>query len=577
MVLGVLSPWQAVDKARHETIRSWMQGNITFGPERPRPGRLVLDDWQIQILDSMQNSRETVLEVYSQGGKSMLFLGLLGWICETGKSGMLAFPTKTLRERFMEDKLSPMLEDCPRLDSLIKRTAKGELGTDLLERHNSSAIPLAVSGGRGQFQQATSEYTLADEVDKFQLLGESNDPLAILRGRGRAYRERARLIVASTPTTRDASLVDAHYRASCGYRRYSICPMCGDLTLLVFDPEKPDRLTCQCCEKMLPFDAQDEMLPSGQWIADRPDLTGYIDGYHLNQFWDALTPWQSVLREYDPDKPRDFLVQQMAIPASNLAEEPLTDKELEGIFQPVPPGWPEVAKVMTVDVQRRRSGELVYSLWTIHESMRTPALVCRWQRTITRGKREWGAAFRDLRKEYRAVKPSVMFIDAGDAYGCNVQELIRQIFPSDLREGKVRPVRGWAHVDSRLWGGQPFIRTEETLRQKNKKLDKPLEINSPSCKSRFIELIRQQRVILPGELGVDYPTDIANQFAAEQLRSYIGIGGIERMKWIKLPGRENEALDLGTYALGSTAYLGPFYGERMEYGPMASFVPGGQG
>ena len=90
-------------------------------------------------------------------------------------------------------------------------------------------------------------------------------------------------------------------------------------------------------------------------------------------------------------------------------------------------------------------------------------------------------------------------------------------------------------------------------------------------------MIRQQRVILPGELGVDYPSDIAQQFSAELLRSYIGVGGIERMKWVKLPGRENEALDLGTYTLGATAYLGPWFGQNVEYGPMAALVPGGGG
>ena len=168
-----------------------------------------------------------------------------------------------------------------------------------------------------------------------------------------------------------------------------------------------------------------------------------------------------------------------------------------------------------------------------------------------------------------------MFIDAGDAYGCDVQQMIRQVFPSELRQGRVRPVRGWAHQDSRLWGGLPFIKSEEQIRDKSKKLDRPLEINSPSCKSRFLELIRQQRVILPGELGVDYPSDITQQFSAELLRSYISVGGIERMKWVKLPGRENEALDLGTYTLASTAYLGPFFGQNMEYGPLASIVPGG--
>ena len=572
--LDVFKPWEAAHLARNTSVADWMEQNIYFGSDRPRPGRLTLDEWQRPILESMQHSRETVLMLFSQAGKSLLYNGLLGWLCETGKSGMLAFPTEPLRDRFIEDKFEPLLEDCARFDSLIERTAKGEIGKDFLHRKNGTAIPWATSGGQGQLQQWTAEFTLADEVDKFQRLAESNDPLAILRGRGRAFRDRARLIVTSTPTTEDTSLIDAHYRASCGYRRYGICPLCTELTLLVFDPQKPDRLTCQCCEKMLPFDAQPEILASGRWIADRPSLIGRIDGYHLNQFWDALTPWQDVLFDYDPERPRDFYVQQLAIPASNLAEEPLTEEELMSIFQPTPADWPQIAKVMMVDVQRRRSGELVYALWTIHNSMRAPNLVCRWQRTITRGTREWDAAFRELRQEYRTHKPSVMFVDAGDAHGCDVQELIRQVFPSELRSGRVRPVRGWAHIDSRLWGGQPFIKSEETLRTKEKNLKRPLEINSPSCKSRFLELIRQGRVVLPGELGVDYPAEIANQFGAEQLRSYVSTAGIEKMKWQKLPGRENEALDLGTYALASTAYLGAHYGERLEYGDVMAFVPG---
>ena len=575
MVSAVLSPWHQSYEARQESIASWAENNITFGIDRPRPGRLRWDDWQLPILNSMQNTPETVLEIFSQGGKSLKLVAALGWVCEAGKSAMMAFPTDVLRERFYTRKLIPMLEDCPRLESFIQRTAKGELDRNELGRVNGLPIPMAVSGGRGQLQQVDAEFTFADEIDKFQQLAESNDPMEILRARGNAYREKARLTIASTPTTRDASLVDAHFKLSAGFRRYAQCPMCTDLTLLVFNPEKPDRLDCQSCHKMLDFDAQDEMLETGQWIPDRPQMVGEIDGYHLNQFWDALTPWDKVLSRYNPDKPRDFFVQRMAIPASNLKEEPLEEEEVEKVFQPVPPGWPEVARVITVDVQRRLSGELVYALWGIHGSTKAPSLVCRWQRTITRGDREWSAAFRDLKAEYRAVKPSVMFVDAGDAYGCDVQEMIRRVFPSELRSGRVRPIRGWAHVDSRLWGGQPFIKSEETLRTKKKKLDRPLEINSPSCKSRFIELIRQERVILPGELGVDYPTNIVQQLTAEQLLSYISVGGWEKLKWRKLPGRQNEALDLGTYALASTAYLGPMYGDRKEYGPMSALVPGG--
>ena len=337
-VLDFLAPWQEAQDARQGSIDSWMRKNIVFGPDHPRPGPFVPDDWQTDILFSMQHTPETCMEIWSQAGKSTLYNGALGWLGETGKSAMMAFPTEELRDRFLEEKFIPMLEDCPRLDSLIERTAKGEIDRKMLQRKRGSPIPLATSAGVGQFQQWPAEFVLADEVDKFKMLAESNDPLAILKGRGRAYREKARLIIASTPTTRDTSLIDAHYLASCQFRRHCVCPLCGDLTLLVFNPGQPDRLTCQCCEEMLPFDAQPEILPSGRWIAGKPGLVGERDGYHINQFWDSLTPWQAVLGDYNPEKPRDFYAQQLAIPASNLAEEPLGEQELDAIFQPVPPG-----------------------------------------------------------------------------------------------------------------------------------------------------------------------------------------------------------------------------------------------
>ena len=556
------------------SVADWMEANVIFKANRPRPGPLKLDLWQRPIVESMQRARETDTMVWSQAGKSTMILGLIGWCIETQKATMMGFPTDLIRDRFVEHKFAPMLDNCPRLQELVSFTTYGNMKADAIPLKYGEEIPMAVSGSPGALQQMDAEYVLVDEADKFRIMAESNDPMEILKGRGRAFGERAHMVVFSTPTTTDASMIAARYDQSCRFRSFYECPLCADLTRLLFAAEEPDRIRCQVCKEMLPFDAQTETLLTQQWIADRPELVGEWDGYHINQFGDLYTPWQRILRDYNPNKPRDFFVQQMAEPFSTIAEQPPTDEELEALLRPIPdePEWAQVGKIITVDMQRRRGGEAVVSLWSIHNTMRTPRLACRWQHVISRGDREWVAVFRELRQLYRRDRPDLMFVDAGDPHGADVNELLRAVFKAELRAGRVRAIKGWSGTDSKRWGEIGPMYHGDTLKTRAKRLGQVLTVNSAGTKSAFLMMLRQGNVCLPGVVGTDYPADILRQLSSEQLRSYVTVGGHEKLKWVKLPGRDNETLDLGTYTLAGCAYLGPQYASNFDIGPIRDFI-----
>ena len=555
-------------------LAEWMESNIVFDPARPFPGPLRLHDWQRPIVESIEHSRETDLIIWSQAGKSLLIGGAVLRCCETQRSTMMAFHNDEGRQRFIDLKLRPILDANPRLDNLIDYSVYGGFDSKRINLKYAPSIPMAVSGSPGALQQVDAEFMFCDEVDKWRLLPESNDPVEIAKGRGRAYGDRARLVVTSTPTTTDISLVTGRYDQSCRYRRWFDCPhpVCASPTRLIFDPQEADRLRCEQCHEMLPFDSKAEVLATGRWIAEDPDLCGIWDGYHLNQFADHNTSWESVLAGYNPDKPRDFMVQQMAEAFSTISERPPTEEELEAIMQPIPEeGWGKVATIVTVDIQRRRGGEAVVALWTCHGNMRTPALACQWQRVIDKGPdREWVNVFRDLRAWYLRESPDLMFVDAGDAHGADVMELLRTIFPGEVRSGRVCAIKGWSGADSSLWGQVGPMYHGDTLKDE-KRRGQVLTVNSAGTKSAFLNKIKQGRVLYPGMIGVDYPAGVLRQLCSEELRSYVALNGHERLRWRRLPGRENEALDLGTYALAGCAYLGPEYSTRYQFGSLRQF------
>ena len=573
-ILGILDSYDEMLDIEDMGVRSWMENYIFFGADEPRPGPFVPDDWQCDIIDSFTTCRETDLIQFSQSGKSTKLGGLLGWLVDTRKRAVVSFPTEKLRDRFLEDKVQVMIDHSPRFASqiILGKDGKIQNGPTIKSRYGPS-IKLSTGGETGGLQQMTAEYVLIDELDKFSTTVESSDPAEVLRGRTRAYRGRGHLIIASTPTTTERSYIWARYKRSSMYRRYYDCPLCEGPTKLDFVLDEPKVIRCTECKEPLPFDAQYEILATGRWIAENPAMVGIHNGFQYGQLNSADIGWEELLMEFNPDKPRDFVAQQMALPVAEAVVEPLDDDELAQVLTEVPDDWQQIAKVMTVDVQRRHDGELVYGVWDVYNSVAMPSLACTRQIVIPRHDGEWRTAFRELRRHYLNVSPDVMFIDAGDAHGCDVPEMVRQIFPQELRSGKVRPIMGRGVSRSSDWGNHPMVANDETIRTIKKKLDRPLQVNSPSAKARVFDLVRQIRLIFPGRIGVDYPSNLLSQLGSEYLRSYISAGGYENRKWTKAPGRENETLDLGTYAVCAIAYLGPRYASRRQYGPMRDFVP----
>lgn len=263
-----------------------------------------------EIMDCLsKHSRvhEIVIKKSSQVGVTEAMVNALAYGMEHNPGPMMVLmPTEQKRDDWKAQKLDPLLRSTPIIAHLIGKMRS----RDAAQRKDRIDFPggsLLLAGGNSpaSYDQVSIRDMFMDDLDRFpEVIGKGHDPVDRGRGRTKSFPHKYRLVLASTPTLKDASLIDREH-ANTDQREYHVpCPACGELQTLrwanlqydkVNNPPRAAWYECAHCGAEIHEHHKAQMLAKGRWIAKQPDNPRR--GYHINALYapNGLGPtWLSL-------------------------------------------------------------------------------------------------------------------------------------------------------------------------------------------------------------------------------------------------------------------------------------------
>ena len=217
------------------------------------------------------------------------------WLDQDPGPIMIVYPTKESAQEQITNEIIPMLEDCPRLrrhsTGRAHDTTKNEIET------LRARIYIGYGGSPQSLASRTIRFLIFDESDKAPPhSGAEADPLSLARRRLQTFGRRKKLVVISTPTTRDG-VISKCFDACVDQRYYHVpCPHCGELQILAWaqlkwpkgdpDEDKNQRANrvlndqsawyeCPACHGRIEERHKGSMIDEGLWVSK-----GYEPGEH---------------------------------------------------------------------------------------------------------------------------------------------------------------------------------------------------------------------------------------------------------------------------------------------------------
>jgi len=294
----MFSPW--LNPPPVLTVSEWADEHRRLSPEASaEPGQWNTDraPFQRAIMDAWNDPgvHTVVFMKSAQVGATEVLGNILGYIIDQDPGPALVLqPTLEMGEAWSKDRLAPMLRDCPSLTNKVGSPRSKDSDNTL--RHK--AFPgghLTVVGANSPAGLASRpiRYVLADEVDRYPVsAGTEGDPLSLAVKRTTTFHNR-KVMIASTPTIRGMSRVEAEFEKSDQQYLHLPCPHCGAMQRLVWaqvkwpkDTPEEAHYECEHCHGRIDDKHKPAMLALGEWTPES-EFSG-IRGFHINELY---SPW----------------------------------------------------------------------------------------------------------------------------------------------------------------------------------------------------------------------------------------------------------------------------------------------
>lgn len=227
------------------------------------------------------------------------------WICYTIAADpapmMMLLPTLELARRGSKQRLDPMIADTPAIREIVQpRRARDAGNTMLFKEFPGGVLALTGANSPAGLRSMTMRKLFCDEVDAYPgSVGDEGDPLVLARRGMRTYQHRSKEFDVSTPTFQGRSRIEREFLESSRCYYYVPCPFCAELQRiewkqLEWDDDDPDtvRLVCVSCDAAIVEAYKTAMLAAGEWIAEAPELSETVQGFHLSALYSPIG-WRS--------------------------------------------------------------------------------------------------------------------------------------------------------------------------------------------------------------------------------------------------------------------------------------------
>jgi phage terminase large subunit GpA-like protein len=325
-----IAPRQRLTPSQWADLHRWISSKQSGEPGKWRTSRNPMLGEIMDAFSPYNTVREIWVMKSSQVGVTEATVNVTGYYMHHSPCPVMIFmPTEQERDKWKAQKLNPMLAET----ACIRDMLGGLKSRDAANRADMIDFPggivfLAGGNSPNSYAQKSAKVIIVDDFDRFPSeIGEEGDPEGLVRGRCKAFPSTHKIGFISTPTIKEASLIERGFLRT-DQRRYRVpCPHCGHVQQLRWGNLKWDQsravpawaeYECEQCGKGIGENHKPGMLRDGIWIPDVPEIITRR-GYQIT----ALTApiglgpsWLSLAQEFliakqDPGTLKTFVNQNL--------------------------------------------------------------------------------------------------------------------------------------------------------------------------------------------------------------------------------------------------------------------------
>lgn len=500
---------------------------------------------------------ETIVFMKSaQVGATEMLSNIIGYYIDQEPSPILVMqPTLNMAQTYSKDRLAPMLRDTPRLRGKVgdPRSRDSE-NTVLHKRFSGGHITVVGANSSSGLASRPIRVLLCDETDRYPpSAGTEGDPINLARKRTTTFWNR-KIIMASTPTIKGVSRIEAAFNLS-DQRYYHVpCPECGhEQTLswknVVWQDDDPETATLSCvnCGSVLPESKKQWMLKNGRWVSSNPNSK--IVGFHISELYSPFRRLPEIVADFleakeHPEMLQTFINTSLGECWEEQKQLVDTTKLMERCENYNDEAVPDNVLFITagVDTQKDRLELQVigwgdnYEAWVISYEILwgEPSTTEVWQKLDSALKKTYTTA------SGKKMPIKVTCIDSGGHHTQNVYDFCRP------RQGRmIFPIKGQAQ------SGKPII-GNATSSRKNRVYLYP--VGTDTAKEWIFARIQNEETLIhfPNTVDDEYFKQLVSERPIKK-----NVNGKIKIVWYLPKGRKNEALDTFVYGLAGAYLLAP--------------------
>lgn len=302
--------------------------------------------------------REVVCRFPIQFGKSELECNVLGYtIDEVGGPVMVCLPGQVSLDKWIDQKLNPLIEETPAVRRRLSSTASRDAANRrTFKEFEGGQLYLEHAGNPARLKSTSVRTTIVDEFSSFASACRSgDDPDQMLDGRNSAFPATYKRLKVGTPEIRGICRIDALYAKSDQRQWYMPCPDCGhrqpfEWSGLHWTPDASACwYVCRECGVVIEEHQKDAMIDAGGWVAENPGAD--IRGYAANGLYYKIgrgPRWLQLVREWvdaqnDQAKLKTFINDRLAEAWEDPAMRAVKHNVIADRVEPLPlkpvPNW----------------------------------------------------------------------------------------------------------------------------------------------------------------------------------------------------------------------------------------------
>lgn len=293
----------------------WVEENIVLTDGVLQGQKVRLHKFQKGMIDSIkEGKRKIVFRCSAQLGKTLILNGIIFDRMANNPTN-IGVCQANVREltSWLNSKIKPSIEACPALKEVVtdKNDRNAVNNTSTIQMKNGSFLYFMSLNSPSHLRGKTIPLILLDEVDGVVNETEEGDPIQLAEQRASTFQDEARVVIASTPTTRDGA-INQQWELSDKRKFFVDCPYCDHNHTIEWESvhfewhnnvggkslPNPDTAVYRCpsCKKDWSEGDRLRAVAGGEWKATQPNSN--VIGFHANRLMSPFSTIKACVQDF---------------------------------------------------------------------------------------------------------------------------------------------------------------------------------------------------------------------------------------------------------------------------------------